>query len=200
MRLVQNDQNSRIYGESARHLYSLLACRQQKRLCDRWSVKLTARPLLPDSRAEFGQCRKRTRCGSASSAERGRSAPAWRCVVPQIASRCWARTCASCPRSRASPRATWRRWARCRATCWSAATTGMRVGGHRPGTQHRDVCHYCTFAEAPRSLVAPYMSADDAVALCSEPGLDVKLTRFDGAVLAFAGGLPDASHPRSLLA
>ncbi len=29
---------------------------------------------------------------------------------------------------------------------------------------------------------------------------DVKLTRFGGAFLAFAGGLPDASHPRSLLA
>ena len=30
----------------------------------------------------------------------------------------------------------------------------------------RDVCHYCAFAQPPRNLAAPYMSADDAVALC----------------------------------
>ena len=30
----------------------------------------------------------------------------------------------------------------------------------------RDVCHYCTFAQPPRRLAAPYMAPDDAVALC----------------------------------
>jgi FO synthase len=28
----------------------------------------------------------------------------------------------------------------------------------------RDVCHYCTFAQVPRHLAAPYMSIDDALA------------------------------------
>ncbi len=29
----------------------------------------------------------------------------------------------------------------------------------------RDVCHYCTFAKAPRSLVKPFLSPDDALAI-----------------------------------
>jgi len=29
----------------------------------------------------------------------------------------------------------------------------------------RDVCHYCTFAKAPRSLAAPYLSIDEVVAI-----------------------------------
>ncbi len=32
----------------------------------------------------------------------------------------------------------------------------------------RDVCHYCTFAQPPRGLAAPYLSADKAVALCRD--------------------------------
>ena len=29
----------------------------------------------------------------------------------------------------------------------------------------RDVCHYCTFAKAPRRLKAPYLSADEVLAI-----------------------------------
>ena len=32
----------------------------------------------------------------------------------------------------------------------------------------RDVCHYCTFAKAPRQLDDAYLSADEAVALCRD--------------------------------
>lgn len=32
----------------------------------------------------------------------------------------------------------------------------------------RDVCHYCTFAKAPRSLKQPYLSIDEAVAIANE--------------------------------
>jgi len=32
----------------------------------------------------------------------------------------------------------------------------------------RDVCHYCTFAKAPRHLAAPYMSVERAVAVAAE--------------------------------
>jgi FO synthase len=32
----------------------------------------------------------------------------------------------------------------------------------------RDVCHYCTFAQTPRHLPAPYLSVDEVLALCRQ--------------------------------
>ena len=32
----------------------------------------------------------------------------------------------------------------------------------------RDVCHYCTFAKAPRSLAKPYLSPDDVLAIARQ--------------------------------
>lgn len=32
----------------------------------------------------------------------------------------------------------------------------------------RDVCHYCTFAQTPRHIAQPFLSADDVVALCEQ--------------------------------
>ena len=59
----------------------------------------------------------------------------------------------------------------CRAREVAAAGHGIVVTYSRkvfvPLTKLcRDVCHYCTFAQPPRRLAAPYMAADDAVASC----------------------------------
>ncbi len=60
-----------------------------------------------------------------------------------------------------------------RARALAVAGHGDVVGYSRkvfvPLTQLcRDVCHYCTFAQAPRRLAAPYLAADDVVALCRD--------------------------------
>jgi len=38
----------------------------------------------------------------------------------------------------------------------------------------RDVCRYCTFAQAPRALKAPYLTVDQAVAI-AEAGVEAGL-------------------------
>ena len=40
----------------------------------------------------------------------------------------------------------------------------------------RDVCHYCTFAHAPRSNVKPYLSVEEAVSI-AKPARKLAVTR-----------------------
>ena len=42
----------------------------------------------------------------------------------------------------------------------------------------RDVCHYCTFAKAPRRLPAPYLALDEVLDLAhAGAGLDINLSK-----------------------
>ena len=57
----------------------------------------------------------------------------------------------------------------------------------------RDVCHYCTFATMPKHLAAPYMTADEVVALAKEgQAMGCKEALFT------LGEKPELRHPVAL--